>query len=128
MIGGVAGFALRTYEFLLPVAWVAFGVSVLILGPLALFRATRPWAALGIFLSSFAIGLTTWLLGSAVTLATYGWLVLILGWLIFGVGVVPIAIFAAFFTLGNPSLGWSLIIMSVFVFAFRGAGSALSED
>lgn len=120
--------AVRVYEFLLPVGWIVFGVGVVVLGPLALFRATRPWAGLGLFLGSYVIGLTTWLLGSAVTLGTYGLLVAIIGWLTLGVGVVPIAIFAAFFTLGDPAMGWWLIAMSVISFAFRGVGFALSRS
>jgi hypothetical protein len=119
--------AVSAYLFLLPVAWLVFGVGIVVLGPLALFRGTRPFAGLGFFLGSFVIGLTTWLLGSAVTLGTYGLGVAVIGWLVLGVGVVPIAIFASFFTLGYPAMGWSLIVMSIVTFAFRAAGSALSE-
>lgn len=127
MGGAVGEFMFRAYQFLLPVTWVVFGVSVLVLGPLALFRSTRPFASLGILLSSYMIGLTTWLLGSAVTLGTYGWFTLVIGWIFLGVGVVPIAIFAAFFTLGYPGLGVSLIVMSVVVFGFRAVAAALPD-
>ena len=43
----------------------------------------------------------------------------------FGVGVVPIGIFAAFFSVKSLSLGVSLIVMSLVVFAARGGGTVL---
>jgi hypothetical protein len=92
-----------------------------------IFKVTRPWAAAGIFLSSYVIGLTTWLLSSAVTLGVYGLFVLVIGWLFLGVGVVPVAIFAAFFGISNPALGWSIIVMCVVVFGFRMLGAALMD-
>jgi hypothetical protein len=128
MSGAVGEFAFRAYQFLLPAAWVLVLVSVFVLGPLALMRTTRPWAGMGMMLGSYVIGLTTWLLGSAVTLGTYGWTALIIGWLLLGVGVVPIAVFAAFFALGNPGLGVSLIVMSAVAFAIRGIGSAIVDS
>lgn len=118
----------RMYKSLFPGSWVILGIGVVVLGPLALFRVTRPWAGLDLFLGSFVIGLTTWLLGSAGTLEIYGLVVAIIGWLILGVGVVPIAIFASFFTLGYPAMGWSLIVMPIVTSAFRSIGSALSES
>lgn len=119
--------AMTVYSFALPLAWLALAVCVVVLLPMALFRVTRPYAGVGLFLASWIFGLTTWTLGAAVTFATYGWVGLIIGLFLFGVGVVPIGIFAAFVTLKSASLGFSLIAMLVVVIAARIGGMALAE-
>jgi hypothetical protein len=60
-----------------------------------------------------------------VTFATMGWIGLLVGLMIAGVGVVPLGIFAAFVLLKEFSLGLSLIVMSILVFATRMGGFAL---
>lgn len=124
----IAEFCVKTYSFLLPVAWIGVAIVVLVLLPMALFRATRSAAGTGIFFSSYLFGLTTWFLGATVTFVTWGWVGLLLGLLIAGVGVVPIGIFAAFISLKEPTLGFSLIAMVVIVFATRIGGMALTES
>jgi hypothetical protein len=62
-----------------------------------------------------------------VTFSTYGWVGLILGMMLFGVGVVPLGVVAAFVTLKLPSLGFYLIGMSIVVYAARvGAITAMA--
>ncbi|WP_147430974.1 hypothetical protein [Thiocapsa rosea] len=124
----IAEFCVKTYSFLLPVAWVGIAIVVLVLLPMALFRATRPAAGTGIFFSSYLFGLTTWFLGATVTFVTWGWVGLLIGLFIAGVGVVPIGILAAFISLKEPALGFSLIVMLVIVFATRMGGMALVES
>lgn len=119
--------AIGLYSFLLPFAWLALAISVLVLVPMALYPGTRAQAGVGLYLASWVFGLTTWLLGAAVTFATFGWLGLIIGVMLFGVGVVPIGIFAAFFFVKAWSLGISLIVMSVVVLAARAGGMALTR-
>lgn len=124
----IAEFCVKVYSFLLPISWVGIAIVVLILLPLSAFKATRGFAGICIFFSSYLFGITTWFLGATVTFATWGWLGLIIGLLLAGVGVVPIGILAAFISLGSPSLGFSLIAMVVIVFAARGGGMALTES
>ena len=109
----ITRFSVDIYTFLLPIAWIGVGIVVVILLPMAIFRATRSAAGTGIFFSSYIFGLTTWFLGAAVTFVTWGWVGLLIGLLFFGVGVVPIGILAAFISLKLPSLGFSLIVMSL---------------
>ena len=45
-----------------------------------------------------------------------------------GIGVVPIAVFGAFFEINNTLLGWTLIIMSAVVYGMRVIGAALIES
>jgi|LSQX01.2.fsa_nt_gb hypothetical protein len=122
----IAVFCVKAYSFLLPIAWIGVAGIVVVLLPLALFRSTRSFAGAGMFLASYLFGLTTWFLGAAVTFATWGWVALIIGVLLGGVGVVPIGILAAFITLGKPSLGFTLIVMTAIVIATRLGGIALT--
>lgn len=119
--------AFDAYTMALPVAWMALAIAVFVLGPLALFRRTRVAAGLGMWIGSWVIGLATWLLSSATALAAYDWCVLIIGWLLLGIGVVPIAIFAAFFSLGVPLLGVWLIVLAVATYVLWMLGGGLMD-
>ena len=118
----VVKFTLTIYHFLLPFAWLAFGIAIFVLLPMAAFNRTRAQAGLGLYITSWLFGITTWLLGAGITFAVYGWMGLFIGLFLFGVGVVPLAIFAAFFSIKNTSLGISLLVMSIIVFAARFGG------
>jgi len=123
----IAELAYRAYQFLLPIGWIAFAASFVIFAPMAAFRKTRPVAATALFFMSFLFALMAWLLGSAITLAAFGWVGVIIGWVLLGLGVVPIAIFACFFYLHVPSLGWALIILSAVAAIWRFVGIGLGE-
>lgn len=124
----IAQFCVKAYTFLLPFSWIVVAIVVVILLPLAIFKATRGIAGTGIFFSSYVFGITTWFLGAAVTFATWGWSAVIIGLLLGGVGVVPIGILAAFISLSQPFLGLSLVVMVVIVFAARIGGMSLAES
>ena len=122
-----AELAVRIYSILLPFSWLVFGIAIFVLVPMALFPNTRPQAGVGLFMASWLFGLTTWMLGAAVTFASFGWPGLLIGMFLLGVGVVPIGIFAAFFAVKSMSLGTSLIVLVIITFASRAAGAALAE-
>lgn len=123
----IASFCVKAYTFLLPISWIGVAILILVLIPMALFRGTRPAAGTGMFFASYLFGLTTWFLGATVTFVTWGWVGLIIGLILAGVGVVPIGILAAFISLKSPALGFSLIVMVVIVFATRTGGIALMD-
>ena len=118
----IVEFTLSAYQFLLPFAWLAFGIAIFVLLPMAAFPRTSSQAGLGLYITSWLFGITTWLLGAGITFAVYGWVGLVIGLFLFGIGVVPLAIFAAFFLIKNTSLGVSLIVMFIIVFAARFGG------
>ncbi len=128
MSDGIIEFSLNASTWLLPYAWIALGVIILILLPLAIFKRTRRFSGTIIFYASYLFGLTTWFLGAAITLSTWGWLALIIGLLLAGVGVVPIGILASFITLKSASLGISIIVMGIVTYACRMGGMALSAN
>ena len=116
---------LETYTKLLPISWIGLLIVLVVLLPLACFRRTRFFAGHGISIFSWVLGLTTWLLGAVITFSTYGWWALIIGLLLFGIGVVPIAIFAAFISLKIPAMAVSLIVMATLVWVCRFSSTAL---
>ena len=124
----IAEFCIKIYTYMLPIAWIGVAIVVVILLPLAIFHKTRSFAGTGIFFSSYIFGITTWFLGAAVTFVTWGWVGLLIGLMLGGIGVVPIAILAAFISLSEPSLGFSLIAMVIIVFTTRIGGMALAES
>ena len=123
----LANLAIGVYLFVLPLSWIAIVICVIVLVPLALFQGTRPQAGAGLVVASWLFGLTTWTLGALVTFATYGWVGLLIGLVFFGVGVVPIGIFASLVTIKSWSLGLSLIVMAIIVWSARIGGAMLME-
>lgn len=121
----IAAWAISAYSVLLPIAQIGFIIGVFVLLPMALFKRSRSSAGTGLVLVSYLIGLTTWLLGAAITFASFGWFGLILGLLLAGIGVVPLAVIAAFFKLEIVSMGVSLIVMAIITIAARVGGLAL---
>ncbi len=99
--------AIKIYTFLLPISWIALAIVLFVLLPLAAWRKTRGMAGTGLFITSYIFGATTWFLGAAVTFGSFGWLGLIIGLLVLGVGVVPLGIIGAFFKLDIIGLGVS---------------------
>ncbi len=126
MSSAIIEFALKSYTVLLPLAWIALGITIAITLPLSIFKGLRTYTGKAIIWASYVFGLTTWFLGATVTLATWGWFALFIGLIFLGVGVVPIGILAAFTTLNYPSLGFSLIVMSIITYGGRILGSFIS--
>lgn len=114
--------AIKIYTFLLPVSWIALVIVLFVLLPFAAWQKTRGAAGICLFVTSYIFGATTWVLGTAVTFASFGWLGLIIGLFVLGVGVVPLGIIGAFFKLNINDLGLSLCVMLVITLAARFAG------
>jgi len=115
--------SIKIYTFLLPISWIVLAIVLLVLLPLAAWRKTRGAAGVGLVITSYIFGATTWFLGAAVAFGSFGWLGLIIGLLVLGVGVVPLGIVGAFFKLGITGLGVSLCVMLVITLAARFAGA-----
>jgi hypothetical protein len=126
-IGGTFAWS---YSILLPVSEFAFLIVLFVLCPMALFKKTRHTAGRLILLSSYLFGLTTWCLGGLLTFGSWGLVGFIIGLLFFGIGVVPMGIFGAFFVLQQPTVGLTMIGMTVLIFATRAGGMylAFNED
>lgn len=90
----------------------------------ALIPSARNVAGAIIFFSSYVYGLSTWIYGLAVTLALWGWIAVIVGILLGGIGVVPIGILASMIT-GHWSMFWVLLATAALTYISRAIGYAL---
>jgi hypothetical protein len=115
--------AVKAYTFTLPFYSLALAITVFVLLPLAVWRKTRSTASIGLLVASYIFGVTTWLLGAAVTFGAFGWFGLIVGLLVFGISVVPLAIIGAIFKQHDGGLALVLFVMVLVTLASRLGGA-----
>ncbi|MCJ1966837.1 hypothetical protein LRM42_00705 [Candidatus Nanosynbacter sp. TM7-075] len=115
------------------VSWltgILFAINVIAL-LMAISRKTRGVArgvvGIIIFLSSYVYGLQTWIIGLLVTLTLWGWIAVIIGLFIGGIGVVPIGMAAAIFN-GRWSIFFVLLINVILTYGTRIIGGTLAES
>jgi len=109
--------------------WLA-GILFVINLVLLLFAAipkARGAVGLIIYISSYIYGLSAWIYGLAVTLALWGWMAVIIGLFIGGVGVVPIGMLAAIFN-GHWDIFWTLLFTVILTYGARVVGYALANN
>ena len=80
-----------------------------------------------IYISSYVYGLSAWIYGLAVTLALWGWIAVIIGLFLGGVGVVPIGMLAAIFN-GHWGIFWTLFLTVALTYGARIIGYALANN
>ena len=104
---------------------------LLVIDIIALFAAitypARVVSGVILYISSYVFGLATWIYGLAVTLSLWGFLAVIIGLFLGGVGVVPIGMLAAIFH-GKWDIFLTLLVMTVVTFVTRIIGMLLAEN
>lgn len=121
MLNGAVWVGEHVIDWLITISWIVLAVDLFILVPLSLSRRFGMYGGIGIFFSSNIFGLTLWFLGLLLTYSTWGFLGVIIGLFLGGVGVIPVAMlamlvngeFSAFFgllllvalTIGSKILG-----------------------
>jgi hypothetical protein len=75
--------------------WITLAISIFILGPFALIPPVRFVAAVGFMIASFVFGVIMWCWGFAITYVAWGWVGVIIGLFVAGVGIVPVAMLAS---------------------------------
>jgi hypothetical protein len=108
----------KVYPWLAPVFNLTLSICVLLLGPLSFFSKTRAFAAMGFLISSFVFGVILWILSLLLTLELWGMLAAIIGIVLMGIGIVPVALLAALFHADWSSIG-SLAMLIVATFGVR---------
>lgn len=121
----MAEFTAVVLAFLWPAVGIQFVCTVVVL-PLALFRWGRHFVGRVLRFFSFLLGVTAWLWGFLVTYLLWGWLAVAIGLLIFGVGVIPMAMVASGFEGWWSTVGQMLATM-VLVYGTRVVGGLLIE-
>lgn len=118
LISGAAAAAEILLPWLMVISIFLAAVCVLVLLPLAIIPATRDAASIGLLIASYVFGLTGWLLGLILTWTLWGWIAVVFGIMMAGVGVVPIAILATLLNGMWPELG-VLVLAVVLTFGAR---------
>ncbi|MDD4050597.1 MAG: hypothetical protein PHR28_01690 [candidate division Zixibacteria bacterium] len=106
---------------------IVIGFDLFILLPLAIFRKTRRLSGDGLYMSSYAYGVTLWIWAFLLTYTIWGALAVIIGLFIVGVGVVPIAMLATAIKGQWQNLGL-LISLLILTFGARSLGVALRRS
>ncbi len=123
---GATWLSLKAIPWLYLASYLAFGFTLFVLLPLALFRRTRAFAGSGLIIASYIFGLNLWCFSFILTLALWGVIAVIIGLVIAGVGIVPVALLATGF-----SAEWTrfidIIILLVLTFGCRFVGFYIGE-
>ena len=96
---------------------ITLAIVLLVVLPLAIPRASRGIASMALFIASFVFGVTLWMKGLLLCLLIWGIWAVIIGVLLAGVGVVPIAILATILN-GDWAHGIELIVLTVLTFGY----------
>ncbi len=104
-----------------------FIFNVVVCIPLAFFRRTKEFSGKALFISSFFYGLLLWLGCLVITFKLWGWLGIIVGLILLGVGIVPIAIIATLVA-GLWTILLHIIVLIIVIWLARTAGAALLKD
>src|SRR5208337_1828931 len=111
----------KVYPWVVGLAAIAFAISVLVLLPLAAFRRTRNLSGNGLILCSYAFGISLWVWGFLVTYSLWGGFGLLIGLLLGGIGVVPLAMLATL-SKGMWSILGQLVLLTAVTFGTRFLG------
>ena len=128
---GAAWVSERVLPILSAIGAITFIPLILIVLPLSIFRKCRPWCAFAFVGWSYLCGLCLWMTSLLLTINLWGYGAAIIGLLLGGFGVFPIAVLACTFK-GEWSLFFQLILQFVFLcgarlFGFYLAGKSENE-
>lgn len=126
-IQGGAWLAAKILPALPIFAEIVLAADILIFLPLAIFRRTQRLAGDGLFVSSYAFGVTLWIWAFLLAYTIWGALAVIIGIFLVGVGVVPIAMLATAFTGQWGNLG-ILVSLLLITFGIRWLGQSLRRS
>ena len=94
IVTGGAWLAIKILPILIVVAVGLFVFNVVVCLPMALFKKTKEFSGKALFLSSYIYGALLWLACLVITFKLWGWFGIVVGLLLLGIGLVPIAIVA----------------------------------
>ena len=127
LVRGGTWLADKAYPWLIVVFAVALVVCLFILLPLAIFRRTRGFSGLGIYIASYAFGLTLWVWCLLTTYTLWGLVAVVVGVLMAGVGIFPIAIIACI-TKGLWGIALQMFFVALLTWGARFGAAALVES
>jgi hypothetical protein len=126
LLTGLAAFSVWVLKWTFPAFLITFLISIVVLTPLALIPATRAFSAIGFLLASYAFGAILWIWGMAYAYTAWGLIAVIVGLVLAGVGVVPVAMVAALVHGDWGNLGFFAVV-AVLTFGVRALAHWLDE-
>jgi hypothetical protein len=126
MVVGVVWVSDKILPWLNFASVILLAICIFILSPMCIFRTTRPIAGMWFYFGSYVFGLTLWVLSCLVCYDIWGYRALIIGLLVAGVGVAPMALIASIFT-GHWSTVRDLLIPFVLMLGTRVLGIWLTS-
>lgn len=122
----------KALPWLIGAGQASFAICAFVFLPLCIFGKTRPWAGFGFFMASYILGAELFAYCCVVAFAIWGYVGLILGVMLGGIGVIPIALLAAAFAAIRHRTEWGLfgdILLGIFLtFGTRLLGIHLSTS
>lgn len=115
---GSLWFSEKIFPWFSLIFWITTIINILIFTPLTIVRKTRNAGLVGLFITSYVYGLLLWVWAFLIVYSTWGWLAIIIGLLIAGVGVLPIAMLIAIIH-AQWGILFALIIGVVIVYGVR---------
>jgi hypothetical protein len=112
MINGAVWVGEHVLQWLMNFSWIVLFINLFILLPLGLFKKTRIVGGIGMYVSSYVFGLTLWFLGLLLTYFKWGFFGILVGLILGGVGVVPVAMLAMLFG-GDFFTFTTLIVLAI---------------
>lgn len=112
IIKGSLWFSVRIFPWMATIFWIVIALTIIILVPLSIIKKTRDIGLGGIFITSYIYGLLLWVWSFLITYSTWGWIAIIIGLVVMGVGVVPIAFLAALL-----NAQWTILLQMIILIA-----------
>ena len=91
---GAVWVSAKLLPWFLILSLITFGLVMFIILPLAISRTMRKFSIIALIIASYIFGATLWMKGLLLTLSIWGLVALIMGLILGGIGVVPIAMLA----------------------------------
>jgi hypothetical protein len=105
---------------------VSFFILVVIVLPLSFCKKCCGWCGVAFISWSYLCGLSLWMLSLLVTLGLWGYMAAIIGLIMVGVGVLPVALLACMFK-GEWSMFFQLFVQLAFLVGCRFYGFYLAR-
>jgi hypothetical protein len=97
LIFGLTWVSVILSPWLVPAFFWMLGITIFILGPLALIRITQGFSAVSLMIASYVFGTCLWITSLLLTYELLGTIAVVIGLVVLGIGIVPIALLAALF-------------------------------
>jgi hypothetical protein len=103
------------------VVMVTLAACLLVFAPLGFFCGMRLFAANALIASSYVLGAILWIACALITFSLWGWIALIIGLVLFGLGIVPMAMLAlAIDALWVSLCALTFLLVATFAIRFLG--------